>query len=176
MHPVEQTLTQLTDPRKGALLRYHREHADIMAASRGSSHNHQNWNGGYLDHIGEVFRIAEYMYKSLSHIRPLPFTLDSALIVLYFHDIEKMWKYTTGLPEGFHKPTYYTQTLPQEFSIEFSADELNALEYVHGEVDDYSPTQRKMGRLAAFCHAADVLSARMWFDCGLSTLEQSKSA
>jgi hypothetical protein len=48
-----------------------------------------------------------------------------------------------------------------------SEEERNALHYVHGESDkDYDPHVRKAGRLAAFCHVADHLSARLWFDEG----------
>lgn len=153
-------ITNLKDTRSRAILDFHFEYENLILKSKGSSHNHQNWDGGYIDHIFEIFQIAENMFTSLSKIRDLPFLLDSALIVLYFHDIEKIWKYSTG--EIIDKEEWYNTTLPSR-GIKFSADELNALKYIHGEMD-YSSKERKMNRLAAFCHAVDCLSARLWYD------------
>lgn len=108
------------------------------------------------------------MYEAFTQkMRTPPFTLASALIVLYFHDVEKIWKYTTGLPEGFDKDRFYDEVLPREYNVAFSPEERNALHYVHGESDsEYSPTERKAGPLAALCHSADHISARMWHSDG----------
>jgi hypothetical protein len=162
MKRVADFLFGLADSRRDALLRFHAEHLDLMQRAKGSSHNHQTWNGGYLDHLGETFRIAEASYEALSRLRPLPFSLASAVIVLYFHDLEKVWKYATG--EIIDKPRWYAEELPAR-GIAFSPQEQNALRYIHGE-DDYSSQERKMGELAAFCHCCDVLSACMWWDQG----------
>jgi hypothetical protein len=165
--PVLTYLQELTDERRDAILQFHTEHLELIESSRGSNTKHQAWKGGYVDHLGEVFRIAEAHYGALSAIRPLSFTLDAAVIVLYFHDVEKIWKYTTGLDADFDKDRYYDQTLKDVYGIEFSAEERNGLRYIHGESDsEYDPNVRKAGPLAAFCHAADILSARMWFDEG----------
>jgi hypothetical protein len=40
----------------------------------------------------------------------------------------------------------------------------NAIFYAEGEKDSYSPSERKMGPLAAFVHLCDITSARLWFD------------
>ena len=160
-------LQSLTDNRRELILDFHREHSELIHASRGSQTKHQAWTGGYVDHLAEIFRIAEASYAALNSIRSLPFSLDQALIVLYFHDIEKIWKYTKGLPKGFDKDRYFDVTLREKYGITFSANERNALHYIHGEPDaEYDPLIRKAGPLAAFCHAADILSARMWFDEG----------
>lgn len=157
----------LADPRRDSILRFHNEHATLINISRGSQTKHQAWAGGYADHLAEILRIAEVNYGALSTIRQLPFCLDSAIIVLYFHDVEKIWKYTTGLPPNFNKDSFFDSTLRERYGIVFSAEELNALHYIHGESDaEYDPLVRKAGPLAAFCHAADILSARMWFDEG----------
>ncbi len=157
-------LYQLDDKRKTQIIRFHENHQHVMEKASGSKTKHQAWEGGYLDHIAETMRIAEGIYQCLSKIRPLPFTLDSAIIVLYFHDIEKMWKYSTSLPKDFNKEYFLHETLRKKWGISFSDDEKNALEYVHGEIDYCS--EKKMGRLASLCHAADNLSARLWFDEG----------
>ena len=49
-------------------------------------------------------------------------------------------------------------------NLDFTPEEWIALKYIHGEGDDYSGKERKMNRVGAICHAADVLSARVLFD------------
>ncbi|MBI1364058.1 MAG: hypothetical protein GC134_08740 [Proteobacteria bacterium] len=159
-------LNSLEDPRKEAILAFHRTHQPLIERAHGSSHNHQAWVGGYKDHLAETFRLAEVMYSQFDTARPLPFTLASALICLYFHDVEKIWQYTTGLPEGFDKGHFYMTTLPETYGIHLTNTELNALEYAHGEVHAHSKKERKMNELAALVHAADNLSARMWHNEG----------
>ncbi len=153
----------LQDPRREKILDFYKEHKGLIEQAKGSSVKHQAWPGGYCDHLAECFRIAESSFHTLSQIRPLPFTLASAVIVLFFHDVEKIWKYTIGLPSDFDKDRFYDLTLSEKYGIRFSAEERNALHYVHGESEaEYSPTERKAGPLAAFCHTADITSARVW--------------
>jgi hypothetical protein len=166
--PVVTYLENLNDDRREAILQFHADHFDLIERSRGSQTKHQAWEGGYVDHLGEIFRIAEANYSALNGIRPLPFSLDAALIVLYFHDIEKIWKYTVGLSTDFDKDRYYDVTLKEVYGIAFTPEERNGLHYIHGESEsEYDPHVRKAGPLAAFCHAADILSARMGFDEGM---------
>jgi hypothetical protein len=153
-------LKTLDDPRKEAIISFHNDHLSLMLEAQGSNFNHQAWKGGYLHHIEECFNIANAMYDALSKIRPLPFRLSEAFIVLYFHDIEKIWKYTTK--EVIDKNHYYQATLPEKYNITFSDTELNALKYIHGENQDYTNKKRVMNELAAFCHVVDTISARIW--------------
>lgn len=160
-------LQEIEDPRRGAILQFHENHKSEIEISWGSKSKHQAWSGGYLDHLAEIFRIAELMYKGFSEQRALPFCLSSAIVVLYFHDVEKIWKYTTGISNCFDKYKYLFETLAVEYQIKFSSEEVNALKYIHGESEtDYNPDTRVMEPLAAFCHCADTLSARLWFDDG----------
>ncbi len=54
-----------------------------------------------------------------------------------------------------------------EYDILLSDSQRNALRYVEGVPDsEYSPKERTMGELAAFCHMADIASARLWPDWG----------
>lgn len=54
-----------------------------------------------------------------------------------------------------------------EHDILLSDDQKNALRYVEGVPDsEYTPSERTMGELAAFCHMCDVASARLWYDWG----------
>ena len=135
-----------------------------MIVAKGSSHNHQAWEGGYPDHILQCLCLAEKMYRVLGEMSPLPFTLESACVVLYFHDIEKIWKYSTGLPVGFDKTKWYTVILPQRYAVDFTEDEINALQYIHGADSSYRKDQRVLGPLAAFCHVVDTISARVFHD------------
>jgi len=157
---LDSILNELQDPRKEAILAFHEEFRDKIYASKGSSHNHQNWEGGYADHIADACQIAKLLERSLAnHFYEMPTNINSAIIVLYFHDIEKIWKYTDGT--FIDKVEWYEKILPDR-GITFSSEELNALRYTHGEGDDYRKDARVMNELAALCHAADNLSARMW--------------
>jgi hypothetical protein len=119
-------LWELEDPRRDGILQFHEIHRAEIEASWGSKSKHQAWPGGYVDHLAEVFRMAEVMYDSLSQLHPLPFSRDSAVIVLYFHDLEKIWKYTRGLPDTFDKTKFLFETLAKDYGITFTPEEVNA--------------------------------------------------
>jgi hypothetical protein len=163
MNTILSYLELLNDVRKETLINYHNKNLNLMKKASGSSHNHHLWEGGYEDHIEECLKIAHNLFHSLQQIRSLPFPLDSAVIVLYFHDIEKQYKYSLG--EVIDKDKYYNETLPAS-GITFTAEEMNALTYIHGEGTNYSSKARIMNSLAAFCHAVDTISSRIWFDQG----------
>lgn len=38
------------------------DHVEQFQTAKGSSHNHQSWEGGYLDHVVEVMNIACQQY------------------------------------------------------------------------------------------------------------------
>jgi len=158
------------------------ENWQLFDRAAGSSHNHQAWEGGYLNHVVETMNIACQQYNWMSKARKLPFTLGEALQVLYLHDIEKPWKYE-GLPQVMgHVITKQFRELPTNtkeervafrdalifhYGICLTPEQKNALKYVEGVRDaDYTPGARTMGELAAFCHTCDLLSARMWHDKG----------
>lgn len=157
------------DPSYAGVMKFHQDHEQLILTAKGSKSKHQAWPGGYLDHLVECIEIGGQMMDGLRLIRPLPFSFESVIKVLYFHDIEKMFKYS-GVPmcdpkhpEVFSdKMKFYREIMPAEWGIEFTAEELNALENIHGEVN-YGE-HRVAGPLAAFCHCCDMLSARMWHD------------
>ncbi len=139
----------------------------------GSSSAHQAWPGGYRDHVQEVMNLATILHARLSHERPLPFSLASALFVLFLHDCEKPFKQATDeqlklFPWITNRPgksdKHFQELLLSHYAFKPSADELNGLRYVEGENQDYIPGKRMQGPLAAFCHSCDVISARIWFD------------
>lgn len=151
------------------------EHRSKMLSSPGSSSKHQAWPGGYADHVTATCDIAEELYSlwSSDERRPLSFELDDALLVLFLHDLEKPFKYSPAAsPQeaelqklAREDPSGLKDILISRHGIELSAEQRNALRYIHGEPDsEYSPEERLAGRLAAFCHCCDYLSARLWFD------------
>lgn len=164
-HPIKEFF-QLIDPcNRDACLKLLLElESEPFRSAPGSSHNHQAWSGGYLDHVFEVLQIAVTTYASLSSIRELPFTLSDALLVLFLHDIEKPYKYGLKLMIAKAENHEFRLKKIEEFCFKLTDQQLNGLRYVEGENADYSSNQRVMGPLAAFCHMCDICSARIWFD------------
>jgi len=174
-------LKSMTDSRKDALLDMYEKYKEIFHFSKGSMHNHQAWKGGYADHIAECLRINKITYNSLSEFRPLPFTEDSALICLFLHDIEKPFRYGPEDNEECNKwreqaciyhygwevlKTVILTSLLKDFGLELTEEEMNALQYAHGEGKDHLKNERVAGPLAAHVHHCDNISARIWFDEG----------
>jgi len=188
-------LERLTGTRAEGLLRFHDDHIKEILVAKGSSHNHQYWSGGYHEHLLQCFTLAQDLYPLLlyrtaglpqvleergSVTSPNPetgwfdFTIENAIVVLYLHDIEKIFKYglwPTRYSERLKtcKEAWYLGILPAKYNVWLEEKELNALEYIHGEGDDYRGDKRVMNRLAGFCHAIDVLSARVLYDMRIST-------
>lgn len=132
----------------------------------GSSHNHQAWPGGYLDHVGDTIQIAHGLWifgRTLPTFPPVPFGLSTAALVLFVHDLEKPFKPIGGWRTKSER-LLEKKRLIRNFGFDLSSDQWNAVEYCEGEGADYSSSKRVMGPLAAFCHVCDVMSARIWFD------------
>jgi len=172
-YDIEQSLKLVAEPHRSACLRILRENRGLFERVQGSTNNHQAWEGGYLDHVQEVLNIGRVLYDGLGSLRPLTFSLSDALLVLFLHDIEKPWKYRIAadgnlehIPELRTKDAQHAFRMRKltEYGIMLTDEQLNGLMYVEGELDDYTNTRRVMGPLAAFCHLADVTSARIWFD------------
>lgn len=148
------------------------EHLDCLLTAPGSGHNHQAWPGGYADHLDECFAIAAALHATLGALRPLTFALSDALLVMFLHDAAKLFRRVDPALVG--QPDYATlgagdehalqDRLCVDYAIDLTADQRNALRYVHGELDDYAKQQRAAGPLAAFCHMVDYWSARGWHD------------
>jgi hypothetical protein len=152
------------------LMKFHADHEALIRDAKGSKSKHQAWPGGYLDHLVECLTIGDEMWNGLGCIRELPFEWSSVVKVLYFHDVEKMFKYSNLKPPRADvyesvmndKMLFYKDDIGDFYWIDFTDEELNALEHIHGE-KDYGE-HRIAGPLAAFCHCCDMLSARMWHD------------
>ena len=159
MMPIENYFQYVTH-RQDGLLAFHTKWIDKFNLAAGSAIKHHAWPGGYRDHLEQCMKIAQKLYDF-----KFDFSFESVIMVIYFHDIEKMFRY---VPVGSYvipdKWKFYNETLPDVYGIRFTEQELNGLKYVHGEGEDYSPTQLVMNSLAAFCHSCDVISARCFYD------------
>lgn len=172
-HTIEQMLGMIDEPNRSACLRILADNKKLFQTVQGSTNNHQNWPGGYFDHVQEIMNIAVVLYEQLSSIRPLPFSLSDLLLVVYLHDVEKPWKYELH-DDGqlHHKATMQNKEDHQRFrmakltkyGVVFTPEQENGMKYAEGELNDYSNRRRIMGPLACVAHMCDVASARLWFD------------
>ncbi|HEU5114660.1 MAG TPA: hypothetical protein VFT82_02755 [Candidatus Paceibacterota bacterium] len=171
-HSIEAIILDRFEPEhRIPCMRILHENHRVIRSAPGSLHNHQAWDGGYCDHVTDGLNLLIVLYESLCRLRPLPFRLSSALLVYFLHDIEKPWKYESrkeAVPamllakkEDRHE---FRMKKIAEYGIKLTDEELNALQYTEGEGKDYSNLHRAMNELAAFCHMADVASARIWHD------------
>lgn len=153
----------------------HSDYRELFESAPGSSHNHQAWPGGYVDHVADAMNTASTLYDTLAATgRPLPFTKADALLVIYLHDLEKPFKFTIDehghltdnpdIPDKAARAAKREEVMRQ-YGIELSPQQANAMRYVEGIRDgEYTNQARIMGELAALCHSADTLSARMWYN------------
>lgn len=162
---LDELLALLPTTQRDACIRIYRDNEDLFRRAKGSSHNHQAWEGGYLGHMQEVMNLAVLLWPLLDAQRPLPFSVGDALLVLWLHDLEKPWVYAGELPmaKKEQKRGFRLQKI-NEYEIALTQPQFTALRYVEGEGDDYSNQRRAMNELGAFCHVCDVISARIWFD------------
>jgi hypothetical protein len=170
---VEDLIGMIDSPNKEACEKILADNRKLFQLTQGSKHNHQAWSGGYFDHIQEIMNIAYQLYHTFDALRPLPFSLSDAILVVYLHDIEKPWKYALNAEgnldeieelrdkEAQHK---FRAKKLAEYGVSLSPEQENGMRYVEGEIKDYSGWERKMGPLATLCHMADVASARIWFE------------
>lgn len=162
-YAIAEMLEAIDEPNRTACRKLYDENIELFKKMPGSSHNHQAWEGGYFDHITEVMNICVMLYP-IYNVRELNFTLSDALLVMYVHDLEKLWR--DGSDYNKIAERAFRLRKLEEYGFVLTEQILNALEYVEGERDDYSNKHRVMNELSAFCHVADVSSARVWHDYG----------
>lgn len=170
---IEELISLVDEPNRSACIRILSDHHKLFESIQGSSHNHQAWPGGYIDHVHETMNLAVPLYNTLNSLRPLPFTLSDTLLVMFLHDIEKPWKYEQGddgklkIKESLQPKNVQHQFRAEklkEYGIILSLEQENGLHYVEGEFADYRGDERVMHPLAALCHICDIVSARIFFD------------
>lgn len=171
---IENLLELIEDPHQNICKKILTDHQVLFEQAPGSTHNHQTWTGGYIDHVTDGMNYARHLYAFDSAFgRPLPFTLSDALLIFFLHDIEKPWRILVNAQgqvtnrEGFATKEEYKkfrEAKLNEYGLRLSSDQMNGLTYVEGEAKDYLSTHRVMNELAAFCHKVDCWSARGWHD------------
>lgn len=147
---------------------------DEFSAAPGSSHNHQAWPGGYVDHVTDAMNVGLSVFELYNERRPLPFTASDVLLIVYLHDLEKPFKYTYAdnsvneKREQFPDKSageVFKRELIEKYGIQLNDMQDNALEFVEGIRDHkYQRGKRVMGELAVVCHIADLTSARLWYN------------
>lgn len=170
-HSIDAMIEMIEPSQRVIIKDIYTDNQTLFRQASGSSHNHQNWVGGYIDHVAECMNLAIQFYLSLNACRELDFSLSEALVVMFLHDIEKPWRYRitetgeletiAGMQDKAARALHRDETIAR-YGLILNKRQLNAMRYVEGELDDYTPTQRMMWPLAAFCHLCDVWSARGW--------------
>ena len=172
--PIEKALELIDEPHNAICQRILTEHRALFEKTYGSTHNHQIWEGGYIDHITDGLNYARHLYAfEAAFGRPLKFSLSDVLLVFFLHDLEKPWRILVNAQgersnkEGLDtKETFkkFREDKLTEYGLVLSDYQMNGLTYVEGELKDYSSTRRVMNELASFCHRVDTWSARERFD------------
>lgn len=172
-YPLPEIIRRFVDgPRASAFLRLLDDNRQLFQTVQGSTNNHQAWPGGYYDHVEDGENVIVLLYTVLNACRPLPFSLSSAVVAFFCHDLEKPWKYELRDGQLCHRAGVDLKEDCQrfrlaklaEYGITLTPEEENAVRYAEGELSDYSGRRRAMNRLAALVHMADNWSARGWFD------------
>lgn len=171
---IDELLEMIEGENGDACRRIYDDLKDKFISATGSSHNHQAWPGGYLDHVTDAMNIGLSVYHLYNDRRPLPFSASDVLLIVYLHDLEKPFKYryladgsietSADFPD---KATGEQQkyALIEQYDIRLSDMQANALEFVEGIRDHkYQRGRRVMGELAVICHIADLTSARLWYN------------
>lgn len=168
-YSFDEFIDMIDEPSRSICRKIYLENKNIFEFAKGSNVKHHYWEGGYLGHLTEVMNIAVRLHGNLDSCRELPFSLGDVLLILFLHDLEKPWKYggdTLRLDEvkSFSSSKDFVRSKISEYGFVLSVDQENALEYTHGEGDDYHPSRLVQSPFGALVSACDNLSARVWPD------------
>jgi hypothetical protein len=170
---VEEMLQSIDSKNQPQAIKLWSDLTAYLPKAMGSTKSHHSWDYGYKDHVQEVMNLAYELYESLNRHRPLEFSLESALLVLFLHDCEKPFRHASSeqlmnFSWIIERPTKsdkdFQDKLLAQYGFDLNDHELNGLKYVEGENEDYVEGERTQGPLAAFCHVCDTVSARIWYD------------
>jgi hypothetical protein len=166
-------LTFLPEPNAGSCRRLLDAERERFTTARGSTHNHQTWDGGYLDHVRETMNYAILFHRAESSTRRTPaFGLADALLALFLHDLEKPWRFekvggewrNTDVMKSKDDRAAFRWRKIADAGILLTPEIVNAVTYAEGEGGDYRPDRRVANELAGFVHMMDVMSARVRHD------------
>jgi len=163
---LDELIELIDDPNRQYCTDLYNDYAPQFITAPGSLAKHQAWEGGYLHHVEETMNIAVDLYTLYKKNRGYKFSLSDALVVLFLHDIEKLFKYT-GLRNDLdseEQKWLFLEEITKKYHFKLMPNHWNGLCYIHGEGDDYHRTERIQSELAGFCHICDVFSARVFHD------------
>lgn len=169
---LDELFNKMTPKQRSFCIMVIKENTSKFYSAPGGLYKHQNWKGGYRDHVVETMVSATLLYKKLSQYRSLPFTLAESLYLIFLHDLEKIFILTvsrngkpTKIQTKIKGRSSFEKTIKvlNKYHLKLSKRHLNALKYCHGENEDYHPTKKVMNPLAAFIHCCDIISARIWY-------------
>ena len=171
---IEENIALIDEPNSQICLRILNDNQPLFEKARGSTHNHQTWEGGYIDHVTDGMNYCRHLYAfDASFGRPLPFTFSDALLVFFLHDLEKPWRImvaidgrVTNRPGLTTKSDFkkFRQNMLAEYGLALTPAQFNGFTYIEGEISDYSSEQIVVNELAAFCHKSDNWCGRGWYD------------
>ncbi len=172
--PIEALIDLIDEPNRTVCRAILTDNRGLFEQARGSTHNHQTWDGGYIDHVTDGMNYARHLYAFVEAFgRPLPFSVSDALLVFFLHDLEKPWRILVNAngeasnreeistKEDFQN---FRRTMLRSYGLELTPYQDNGFTYVEGELADYSSLRRVMNELAAFCHKVDNWCARGWYN------------
>ena len=171
---IDALVELIDEPQRTVCKRILADNRTLFEKARGSTNNHQAWEGGYIDHITDGMNYTRHLYAFDSAFgRTMPFSLSDALLVFFLHDLEKPWRILVredgGAVSGSKFKTKesfqaFREKKLEEYGLVLSDYQKNGYMYAEGEGKDYTNTRRVMNELAAFCHKPDNWSARGWYD------------
>lgn len=172
--PIEQLIDLIDEPNKAICHAILNDNRALFEHARGSTHNHQTWEGGYIDHVTDGMNYARHLYALNGAFgRLIPFSMSDALLVFFIHDLEKPWRILVDAEgKASNRQGLTTKAEFQKFREEKLASyglvltpyQQNGFTYVEGEQSSYSNMRRIMNELASFCHMVDNWCARGWHD------------
>lgn len=171
---ISQMIGMFDEPNRTACRRMYDENRERFLQARGSTHNHQAWDGGYHDHVEDAMNYAILFFRADALTgRAMPFTLADALLAVFLHDLEKPWRFerdeegrwvNTGLMKTKADRAEFRWAKIAEYGIILTPALVNAITYAEGEGDDYRPDRRVSNEIAGFVHVCDHYSARVRHD------------
>jgi hypothetical protein len=171
---IDQLAELIDEPYRTSCTNILRDNRKLFETVQGSTHNHQAWPGGFIDHITDGMNYARHLYAfDTAFGRRIPFTLSDTLLAFFLHDLEKPWRIEMG-EDGVARNRAGLSTKEEfqafreqklvEYGLDLSPMLENGYKYAEGELKDYSSTRRVMNELAAFTHKVDNWCARGWYD------------
>ena len=81
---IEALIDLIEDPNGLICWKILTDNCGLFETARGSTHNHQMWEGGYIDHVTDGMNYTRHLYAfDEAFGRPLPFSLSDVLLIFF---------------------------------------------------------------------------------------------